>query len=209
MSPHAEATRVLIERDPRLAALIERVGACGLPTGPNENSTLHFRGLVKAIVSQQLSSKAAETIFRRVEALAQTSGGLSSSRLCSISVASLREAGLSGMKASFVHDLAERVENESLDLGALGAMSDDEVIDALIAVKGIGRWTAQMFLMFDLARPDVFAVDDLGLKRGMTRLLRSRKPLEKERMEKVARRWAPHRSVASWYLWRIAESPED
>jgi DNA-3-methyladenine glycosylase II len=209
VSRHVEATRVLIEADPRLAAWIERFGACGLPTAPNEDSTRHFRGLVKAIVSQQLSSKAAETIFGRVEALADTSGELSSSRLRSISVSSLREAGLSGMKASFVHDLAERVENGSLDLGALGAMSDDEAIDALIAVKGIGRWTAQMFLMFDLARPDVFAVDDLGLKKGMARLLRARKPLEKERMEKVARRWAPHRSVASWYLWRISESPED
>ena len=208
MTRHVDAVRLLAEADPKLGFWIERVGPCALPTAPRKHAS-HFRGLVRAIVAQQLSSKAAETIFARVETLAESGGVFSSAKLRALSVSELRAAGLSGMKVSFVHDLATRIETGALDLRALPAMKDDEAIASLTAVKGIGRWTAQMFLMFELARPDIFAVDDLGLKKGMTRLLRSRKPLERERMEKVARSWAPHRSIASWYLWRIAEAAED
>jgi DNA-3-methyladenine glycosylase II len=193
----------LSERDARLAAWIERVGPCKLPHAPRGDA---FRALVRAIVSQQLSSKAAETIFGRVEALVAETGELSPAAILKLPVERLRGAGLSGGKTSFVRDLSERVDRGALDLSSLARLDDEEAIVELTAVKGVGRWTAQMFLIFELARPDVFAPDDLGLRKGMEKLLRARKPLDKERMLKVARAWAPHRSVASWYLWRIAEA---
>ncbi len=204
-TPHASATKALMEADPRLGEWIARVGVCALPTAPRGDA---FRALVRAIVSQQLSGKAAATIFARVEALVPEARGLCPEALLAIAPERLREAGLSGSKASFVRDLALRVDGATLVLSEVARMEDEAAIAALTAVKGVGRWTAQMFLMFELARPDVFAPDDLGLKRGMERLLRARKPLDKARMEKVARRWAPHRSVASWYLWRIAEAAQ-
>lgn len=200
--PHAEAVRVLSAQDPKLGAYIARIGPCGLPGRGHKDASAYFRSLVKAIVSQQLSGKAAATIFGRVEALAPH---MTPEEILSISVEDLRGAGLSGMKTAFVRDLAERVKSGSLDLVALDDAEDEVAIEILSSVKGIGRWTAQMFLMFHLGRPDVFAPDDLGLRKGIMRLVKARKEIDRKRLERIASAWKPHRSVASWYLWRITE----
>ena len=120
----------------------------------------------------------------------------------------LREAGLSGAKARYVRGLAEEVHAGRLALTTLETLDDEAVIDALSSLKGIGRWTAEMILMFQLGRPDVLPVDDLGIQKGMMRLFGLRKMPTKERMEKLARPWRPHRSIACRYLWRLGELPK-
>jgi DNA-3-methyladenine glycosylase II len=118
----------------------------------------------------------------------------------------LRSVGLSGMKVSFIRDLAQRVHDGSLELEALDAMGDDEVIAALTAVKGIGRWTAEMFLMFRLHRPDVLPVGDLGIVNAMKRAYGLRKTPTPERMRRIGESWRPYRSIACWYLWASLEN---
>ncbi len=206
--PHADAVRALSTTDARLAALIERVGPCRLGVAERDprRKPDHFTGLVRAIVSQQLSSKAAETIFGRVRA--STGETFDAAAILSVPEPKLREAGLSGAKARYVRGLAEEVHNKRLDLGTLEELDDEGVIDALSSQKGIGRWTAEMILMFQLGRPDVLPVDDLGIQKGMMRLFSLRKMPTKERMEKLARPWRPYRSIACWYLWRLGELPK-
>jgi DNA-3-methyladenine glycosylase II len=214
--PHALAARALSERDPRLAALIARVGPCRLlpPSGlalstPEAQVRVYFEGLLEAIVSQQLSPKAASTIFARVKAAASAPGGApafpDAASLLALPVETLRAAGLSGAKAASVRDLCERVHAGSLRLQELGSMDDEAIIQALSAVRGIGRWTAEMFLMFQLGRPDVLPVGDLGIQKGMVALFNLRKLPTPDRMRGLARPWQPYRSIACWYLWRLNE----
>jgi 3-methyladenine DNA glycosylase/8-oxoguanine DNA glycosylase len=206
--PHAEAVRHLGAADARLAALIARVGPCrlGAQTSGPFHITGHFEGLVEAIVSQQLSPKAAETIYGRVRALALGDDGrLVPARLLALPDERLREAGLSGAKTRSIRDLSEHVARGVIALDRLDALADDEVIATLTQVKGIGRWTAEMFLMFRLARPDVLPVGDLGIQKGFVRLFNLRKMPTAERMEKLARPFRPYRSIACWYLWRLLE----
>jgi DNA-3-methyladenine glycosylase II len=209
--PHADATRALTASCPRMGALIGEVGVCALGRevlGPFHTQG-QFAGLVEAIVSQQLSSKAAATIFARVKALAP-GGALTDPRaLLAVPEAALRGAGLSGSKASYVRDLAERLADGRLDLATLAALGDEEVVEALCSVKGIGRWTAEMFLMFRLGRRDVLPVGDLGIQKGMMRLFALKKLPPPERMRRLARPWEPYRSVACWYLWRLTERPAE
>jgi DNA-3-methyladenine glycosylase II len=212
--PHAAAARALSERDPRLAALIAKVGPCRLlpPSAlltPEAQARVHFEGLLEAIVSQQLSPKAASTIFARVKAAASAPGGPiafpDAAALLALPVETLRAAGLSGAKAASVRDLCERVQAGSLRIHELGAMDDEAVIQALSAVRGIGRWTAEMFLMFQLGRPDILPVGDLGIQKGMVALFNLRKLPTPDRMRSLARSWQPYRSIACWYLWRLNE----
>lgn len=214
--PHAEAARALCAADPRLAALIERVGPCrlGVETkGPFHTRGL-FAGLAEAIVSQQLSAKAAETIFRRVKALAETHGPsagpgapIGPASVLAIPEADLRGAGLSASKARYLRDLAARVHEGSLRLDELAALDDEAVIERLVEVKGIGRWTAEMFLVFRLGRLDVLPLGDLGIQRGMQRLFALRALPSEKHMVRLAKPWRPYRSVACWYLWRLNEEP--
>lgn len=210
--PHAAAVRHLEAADARMAALIARVGPCRLgvaapQAGPAIYTEDHYAGLVDAIVSQQLSPKAASTIFGRVRALGlDEQGRLVPARLLEAPETKLREAGLSGAKASFIRDLSARVHRGELVLDALEALRDDEVVAELCQVKGIGRWTAEMFLMFRLGRPDVLPVGDLGVQKGFVKLFGLKKmPPPPERMEKLARPFRPYRSVACWYMWRLNE----
>lgn len=211
--PHAAAARALSERDPRLAALIARVGPCrlplsGLPT-PEVQARAHFEGILEAIVGQQLSPRAASTIFARVKAAAAAAGGApafpDAAALLALPTDTLRAAGLSGAKAASVRDLCERVHAGALRIHDLGAMDDEAVIQALSAVRGIGRWTAEMFLMFQLGRPDILPVGDLGIQKGMVALFNLRKLPTPDRMRSLARPWQPYRSIACWYLWRLNE----
>jgi DNA-3-methyladenine glycosylase II len=196
------ARRLLMRRDPRLAPLIKRVGRCRLP---DSRALEPYAALVRAILAQQLSSKAAETIYGRVVALAGGADRLTPEALLLIETTALRGAGVSGPKVSYLRDLAARVADGRLDLHALDEHSDEQVIEAITAVKGLGRWSAEMFLMFRLNRPDVFPVGDLGIVKGVQQLLGMKKRPAPSTMLRAAENWRPYRSVAAWYLWRIAE----
>jgi DNA-3-methyladenine glycosylase II len=159
---------------------------------------------VRTIMSQQLSGKAASTIFGRVETLAGE-GGLTPSTVRALTADALRTAGVSRPKISYLYDLADHVGDGRLDLHALDGHPDEEVIARMTAVKGLGRWSAEMFLMFRLNRPDIFPVTDLGIVKGMQRLHgMKRRPAERT-MVRLAEPWRPYRSIAAWYVWRTLE----
>ncbi|UQA60317.1 DNA-3-methyladenine glycosylase family protein [Polyangium aurulentum] len=205
-SPHAEAMRALSLADARLGAVIADVGPCrlGVHTSGPFHTPGYFESLVESIVSQQLSVKAADTIFGRVVALG---GGKlpPPAELLVMPEETLRGAGLSGPKIKYLRDLCEKVTTGALVLEELSALEDEAVIERLRAVKGVGRWTAEMFLIFRLGRPDVLPVADLGIQKGMKLLFNLRKDPVPERMEKLAKPWRPYRSIACWYLWRLYE----
>jgi DNA-3-methyladenine glycosylase II len=193
---YSKARRVLAKRDPILGVLIRRHGACGLADAQHTDP---FRALVRAIVSQQLSTKAAATIAARFEGLYArfpTPG-----MVIRTPDPQLRAVGLSGQKVGYLRDLCRRIEEGSLPLEALPAMEDEEVITALTEVKGIGRWTAEMFLMFRLHRPDVLPVGDLGIVKAVQKAYGLRKTPTAERLMQIGEAWRPYRSVACWYLW--------
>lgn len=196
------ARRMLMRRDKRLGALIKRVGRCRLPDSRGHDP---FAGLVRVILSQQLSGKAADTIFGRVVALTGGLNAMTPTALRAVEVTALRGAGVSGPKARYLHDLADRALDGRLDLHALDGCPDDEVIAIITSVKGLGRWSAEMFLMFRLNRPDIFPVGDLGIVKGMQKLYGMRRPPSPRTMMRRAEFWRPYRSVAAWYLWRIHE----
>jgi DNA-3-methyladenine glycosylase II len=200
LTPEAyrRAERVLARRDPVLRALIRAHGPCGLAAAQRQDP---FVAMVEAIVWQQLSGKAAATIYRRVLALLPGET-LTADALLAVPEASLRAAGLSRAKVAYTRDLATRVRDGALRLDGLDALEDEAVIAALTTVKGIGRWTAEMFLMFRLHRPDVLPVGDLGIVKGIARAYGLRKPPTPERMRAIAEPWRPFRSIACWYLWR-------
>ena len=194
--------RLLSRRDPRLAPVIKRIGRCRLP----DSRTHHpFVSLVRALTSQQLSVKAAATIFGRVVDLVGGPEGLTPGNLLKLEATKLRAAGLSGQKVSYVLDLSARVEDGRLDLHSLRSLPDDEVLAAITAVKGFGRWSAEMFLMFQLNRADIFPVGDLGIVKGMQKLLGMKSRPASATMLRAAELWRPYRSVAAWYLWRLIE----
>ena len=201
---HDPAILHLSNADARLGALIARVGPCLITARVSE--TDHFEGLVRAITSQQLSTKAAATIFARVKALGlDETGRFHPATLLAQDETSLRAAGLSGQKTRYVRDVCEKVCSGVLDFDALHAIDDDAVIEALCSVKGVGRWTAEMFLMFRLGRPDVLPVGDLGIQKGFMRLFNLRTMPTAEKMVKLAKPFRPYRSAACWYLWRLTE----
>lgn len=175
-----------------MGALADAVGVIDIEVGGDR-----FVSLGRAIVGQQLSTKAAATIWSRVVAV----GPFAPESVLHASDAELRGAGLSGAKAVYVRDLASRVLSGSLDLEALDGLSDEEVIGEVTQVKGIGRWTAEMFLVFNLARPDVLALDDAGLLRAAGWLLELGRPADAAALAEAGRSWRPVRSVASLYLW--------
>jgi DNA-3-methyladenine glycosylase II len=204
MSAPAIADRVehLRRADPVLARIIERVGPYRLKT-----MEASFHGLARSIVYQQLSGRAAGTIFGRL--VAATSDPLRPEAVLRCSIQQLRELGLSQQKASYVRDLAERTASGEVDFAKLPALADDEIIRVLTAVKGVGVWTVQMYLIFALERPDVLPVADLGIRAAIRKAYRTRQLPKPARIEKIARRWHPYCSVASWYLWRSLELADE
>jgi DNA-3-methyladenine glycosylase II len=194
---YAHARRHLARRDPVLRDLMRVHGKCGLADAQNADP---FGALMKAIVSQQLSTKAAHTIYGRLIALFD--GPPTPRALASLTDVQLRGVGLSGQKLRYMRDLADKVQGGSVPLHGLDAMTDDEVIAALTQVKGIGRWTAEMFLMFRLHRPDVLPVDDLGIVKAVQKAYGLRKTPSPDRLNRIGDAWRPYRSVACWYLWR-------
>jgi DNA-3-methyladenine glycosylase II len=154
---------------------------------------------VRSIISQQISSAAARTIRARLE---ERIGIPRPETVLALTAEDLRLCGISPQKAKYLHDLAEHVSSGQLPLQRLGRLSDDEVIERLVAVKGIGRWTAQMFLMFSLGRPDILPHDDLGIRSAMRRLYELPEMPKREQMDEIAAPWRPFATVACWYLWR-------
>jgi DNA-3-methyladenine glycosylase II len=198
---YARARRLLLRRDPILAALIRKHGPCGLAAAQRAD---HFSALVRAITGQQLSTKAAATIYARLAALMP--GGVTPESLSALSDEQFRAVGMSRQKGAYFRDLCDKVLSGALPLDSLEAMTDDEVIAALTQVKGIGRWSAEMFLMFRLHRPDVLPVGDLGIVNAVQSVYRLRKKPTAERIRKIGEAWRPYRSVASWYLWRSLDN---
>lgn len=198
--------RLLMRQDPRLAEVIRRVGPCRL----TESRTRHpFVSLVRALTSQQLSTKAAATIFGRVADLVGGVDKMRPAALLAIDPLRLRAAGLSGQKVAYVRDLAEHVADGrlNLDLAHLAALDDETIERAITDVKGFGRWSAEMFLMFQLGRADIFPVGDLGIVKGTQLLLGMKGRPAPRTMLRAAELWRPYRSVAAWYLWRLVEAP--
>jgi DNA-3-methyladenine glycosylase II len=196
---YARARRLLMRRDPVLAKAIKHIGPCLLAERQRKD---HLTALVGAIVSQQLSTKAAATIFGRLAALFPGSAIPGHEAIAAVDDQTLRSVGLSSQKVSYLRDLCARLNDGRLVLADLDALEDEEVIARLIAVKGFGRWTAEMFLMFRLHRPDVLPVGDLGIVNAVQRLYRLRKRPDPKRLMKLGEPWRPYRSVACWYLWQ-------
>jgi DNA-3-methyladenine glycosylase II len=197
--------RHLRAADPALAAIIDRVGPYRLE--PRTEGT-HFDYVVRCIVGQQLSGKAAATIYQRVRDL--YGGGLPTpQQLIETPDAKLRAAGLSGRKVEYVKELAVRTADGSIAILGIHEMTDDEVMETLLSVRGIGRWTAQMVLMFRLGRPDVLPELDLGVQKAVQRLHRMRKLPTPQKLQKIGKKWAPYRTIAAWYLWRSLELPAE
>jgi DNA-3-methyladenine glycosylase II len=192
-----------MRKDPVLAAIIRRHGPCGL--GAARDHFDHFQMLVRAIVFQQLSTKAATTIHGRLAAMMPASHPTAPA-LAALTDEQLRAAGISRQKAGYLRDLCAQVACGAVALEALDVMSDDEVIESLTRVKGIGRWTAEMFLIFRLLRPDVLPVGDLGIITAVKKAYGLRKPPTADRLRKLGEPWRPYRSIACWYLWRTLDN---
>ena len=189
-----EAARELASRDAVLAKLTARCQ--GLEMGSRGDA---FSTLARAIVGQQISVKAAQSVWDRLVAEVVT---LNPANIAKCDLPRLRTCGLSGQKSAYLLDLAQRFSSGALDPARWSEMDDEALIAELSQVKGIGRWTAEMFLIFYMARPDVFPVDDLGLQRAMSLNYNSGRPISKLKMRRLGKAWAPWRSVATWYLWR-------
>jgi DNA-3-methyladenine glycosylase II len=185
----------LKKSDPVLAAIIERVGPYRVEYGDPT-----FHSLAEAIVYQQLNGKAAVTIFNRLSDLAGTP--LTPEGILKLTEAQMRSVGLSKQKSSYLKDMAQRAARGELDFSRLAEMTDDEVIEHLTQVKGVGVWTAHMFLMFTLRRPNILPTGDYGVQNAIRKHYRKRKLPKSDQMEKIAKCWEPYRSVACWYLWK-------
>ncbi len=191
---HQKAIEFL-KQDPSLAKIIELVGDYQIKKRNN-----HFEVLIESIISQQLAAAAAETIFRRFKKLYPKFP--TTTQILETKNSKLRSAGLSNMKVKYLKDLSKKIENGDLEIERLPKMSDEEIIEHLTQVKGIGRWTAEMFLIFSLGRLDVLPVGDLGLRKGVQITFSLPELPKPKEVEEMGVRWKPYRSIATWYLWK-------
>ena len=185
----------LKKSDPILRAIVEKVGPCRIEFGEPT-----FHSLAESILYQQLNGKAAVTIFKR---FAEAAGDpVTPEGIVRLSDEQMRAVGLSKQKSSYLRDLASKTQQGLLNFAELAHLSDEEVIQHLTQVKGVGVWTAHMFLIFTLRRPDVLPVGDYGVQVAIRKHYRKRKLPNPKIMEKIAKPWSPYRSIACWYLWR-------
>jgi 3-methyladenine DNA glycosylase/8-oxoguanine DNA glycosylase len=199
----AEASRKLARRAPEFRAIVRDAGPADLRRGRPRRP--HFAELCRMITYQQLAGRAAAAIHGRFEALFDD-GGPTPEAVLALRVLKLRSVGLSGSKAASIRDLAQKSLDGEVELDRLARLSDDNVVAELTLVRGIGRWTAEMFLMFQLGRLDVWPVDDYGVRKGYTQLFALPElPKPKELLE-LGEPFRPHRSVAAWYCWRAADT---
>ena len=191
----------LKQADPVLAKVIARVGPMKMQRTP---PTFHF--VVRSIAFQQLHRNAATTIFNRLVAAAGDEATLTPEAVLKLSTQRMRKCGLSRQKLSYIRDLARRTRDGEIDFAKLPHLSDAEVIERLTRVKGIGVWSAQMFLLFTLRRPDVLPSTDFGIQNAIRQAYGKRKLPKPQHVEKLGRAWHPYCSVASWYLWRSLDT---
>ena len=189
----------ILGRDKRFAPLIKKHGVPDLKRGKNP-----FAALVRSIIHQQVSGAAAETIHARFLALFPRGKFPTPEAVHAMPLQKMRAAGLSGQKASYIKDLAEKFANGTIRHGSLHKMETADLVVHLTQVKGIGVWTVHMFLIFTLNRPDVLPTGDLGIRKGFQSLYKLKELPDHEQMERLAKPWRPHASAASWYLWRVA-----
>jgi len=192
------ATKLLQENDPVLRTIIEDIGKCAISKRKD-----YYIALVNSIIAQQISVKAAQSIRKKF--LDLIGGNLKPEKVCTYTIEELRTAGLSIQKATYIHDLSEKFAENNNMYRHLGQYPDEEVIKILTRVKGIGVWTAQMFLIFSLGRLDVLPVDDVGFQNAVMMYYRLRKRPSRKRLEQLAKKWIPYRSVAVWYLWEAVD----
>ena len=192
---HKEATRFL-KKDPKLAEIIKQVGDFNVKITKNR-----YQSLVEAIIAQQLSGSAAESILKKFKKLFKSKFP-KPFEVIKTPNSKIRSVGLSKMKIMYIKDLSKKIQSKQLNMRKISTKSDEYVVEHLTDVKGIGRWTAEMFLIFSLGRLDVLPVGDLGLKKGI-QLMYSLKELPNENeIEQMAESWRPYRTVATWYLWK-------
>jgi DNA-3-methyladenine glycosylase II len=184
-----------LRKDPALRSIIDVVGDFSL-----KRRSHYFAVLVESIISQQLATGAAEAIFNRFKSLYPKFP--TTSQILATKKSKLRSAGLSGMKIEYIKDLARNIEEGNVNIKLLPKMNDEDVIEHLTQVKGIGRWTAEMFLIFSLGRLDVLPVHDLGLRKGVQRAFSLYEIPKPKQVEELGERWRPYRSIATWYLWK-------
>lgn len=194
------AENYISEQDDVMKQVIARYGPCPLGKGRSD----YFDTLAWSIVSQQLSTKAAHTIGKRLLDLIDEPQ-MHAQKIASLKQRHLRAVGLSNNKANFMLSLADEMVSGRLNFRSLAQQPDQQVIERLVQLKGIGKWTAEMFLMFALRRPDVASPADIGLQRAMLQLYGLRKKPSARTFHRIARPWAPYRSVACWYLWRVVD----
>jgi DNA-3-methyladenine glycosylase II len=194
--PWAEAVSHLKAKEPRLVPLIDRVGPCGLR--PKED---HLATLANSIIAQQISAKAAQSIFSKVAAA--MSSPWKPEELNRLDDEFLKSCGVSPQKRGYLASLVEHVRSGRLHLTEMRQLDDEAVIGQLTQVKGIGRWTAEMYLIFALNRPDVLPMADLGIKSGLKSLYELDEHPSAEAGDELTRHWRPYRSIGSWYLWRM------
>jgi len=194
----------MLKTDPRFRALIQKHGAPNFNRGKNP-----FRALVRAIIYQQISGKAAASILAKFLALFDGRRFPTPEEVYAMRLQKLRSAGLSTQKALYIKDLAKKFSDGTIRHRSLHRMSNDEIIAHLIQVKGIGVWTAHMFLLFTLQRPDILPTGDLGIRRGFKIIYKLRTMPSPKKMEELARPWRKHASIASWYLWRVADGTKN
>ena len=199
---HEIALRHLNNVDQRMGKLIDKFGP------PNFNLiNNYYESLVRSIVYQQLSGKAASIIYERFLDLFVFDIYPEPKDILAVSIETLRSSGLSYQKVNYIRDLSEKWQEGTMNLTDIDSMTDEEISSELIKVKGIGQWTADMFLMFTLGRPDVFPFGDLGIQKGVMILTNmNRLPTQKE-MERKTKKWQPYRTVAAWYLWKLVDGP--
>lgn len=199
---HNIALRHLSHADKRMEKLIDKFGP------PNFNlMNNYYESLIRSIVYQQLSGKAASIIYERFLDLFVFDIYPEPKDILAVSIETLRSSGLSYQKVNYIRDLSEKWQDGTVNLSDIDSMTDEEISSELIKVKGIGQWTADMFLMFTLGRPDVFPFGDLGIQKGVMILTNmNRLPTQKE-MERKTKKWQPYRTVAAWYLWKLVDGP--
>lgn len=193
----AAAQRHLQQADPVMARIIEQVGPLRITRRP-----ARFEALARAIIFQQLAGRAAQTIFDRFVAIVGGGSFPTPEQVIAATDETMRSAGLSRGKLSYLRDLAAHVRDDMLNFRRFPRMDDEAIIAELTRVRGIGRWTAEMFLMFNLCRPDVLAVDDLGLRNAATKAYGAAAAIGAQELRELGERWRPYRSAAAWYLWQ-------
>ena len=200
---HREAIKFLVECDPHLACLIEKAREFALNIDEQQTP---YESLLRAIAYQSISGKAAAVIFSRIRALGSNGRCPTPEELLHVRKPTLRKLGLSAAKIAAVRDLAQKtIDGVVPDLKTAHKMSDEELVERLISVRGIGAWTVEMFLIFRLGRPDVLPIHDYGVQKGFAITYRKRKIPKPRELAKFGERWRPYRTVASWYLWRAIE----